>query len=52
MMCPSTRPLSRIPAAAQRVLPCQYRIDRDSNAYTVWKQMDAGGKRGVICCYR
>jgi xylan 1,4-beta-xylosidase len=32
--------LSGIPAAAQRVLLCHYRIDQDhSNAYTVWKQM-------------
>jgi xylan 1,4-beta-xylosidase len=48
--------LSRIPAAAQRALPRQYRIDQDhSNAYTVWKRMaglDAGGKRGDIRQYR
>ena len=38
--CPGRRPLSGIPAAAERVLLAHYRIDQDySNAYTVWKQM-------------
>jgi xylan 1,4-beta-xylosidase len=32
--------VSGIPAAVERALLCQYRIDQDhSNAYTVWKQM-------------